>query len=213
MANAKNCINIWIRYRWKWDQSSYWNFVPYPLIGKCWRHYGQKPNLKWSITASIYKYRVRYNFWKFISLPCVSIDWLNWESYNWKLSYATNVTICLMRPFVRWKINRASLKRACSPVPSVAKNFAMVKCFVNRGLVNKICFFFFMKGRSCCEFNYDLYTRIVPKVAAKKPTGIIDIADLMGAGKAGRKKLKTGGGAKVKGKKRQRSKSPPKKKK
>lgn len=70
-------------------------------------------------------------------------------------------------------------------------------------------------GRNCCEFNYDLYTRIVPKVPTKsKPSNGVDVADLMGGGK-GRKKLKGGGasGGKLKGKKRQRSKSPPKKKK
>lgn len=70
--------------------------------------------------------------------------------------------------------------------------------------------FFCKPGRGCCDFNYDLYTRIVPKPPPKPkaPTTSTDAAKSLG----GKKKLKSGKFDKKKGK-RERSKSPPKKKK
>lgn len=64
-------------------------------------------------------------------------------------------------------------------------------------------------GRGCCDFNYDLYTRIVPKPPPKpKAPATVDGAKSL----SGKKKLKSGKFDKKKGK-RDRSKSPPKKKK
>lgn len=70
----------------------------------------------------------------------------------------------------------------------------------------------FCDGRSCCDFNYDLYTRIIPTPPVKKlpaPTN-------SGGGKnglaGGKKKIKSGKGDKKKVKKRTRSRSPGKKK-
>lgn len=73
----------------------------------------------------------------------------------------------------------------------------------------KVFFFTKKPGRGCCDFNYDLYTRIVPKPPPKPkvPTTVDGSKSL-----SGKKKLKSGKFDKKKGK-RDRSKSPPKKKK
>lgn len=69
----------------------------------------------------------------------------------------------------------------------------------------------FCDGRSCCDFNYDLYTRVVPK-PPPKPVAAANGAATKSALGAGKKKIKSGKGEKKKGKKRTRSRSPGKKK-
>ncbi|XP_037036160.1 uncharacterized protein LOC119074238 [Bradysia coprophila] len=66
----------------------------------------------------------------------------------------------------------------------------------------------YCNGRGCCDFNYDLYTRIVPKPPPKPKPTTVDGSKALG----GKKKIKSGKFDKKKGK-RERSKSPPKKKK
>lgn len=68
-------------------------------------------------------------------------------------------------------------------------------------------------GRSCMDFNYDLYTRVVPKLPQANKVGGAGNPGGDGTGKAGRgkKKIKAVKVDKRKGKKRLRSKSPQKK--
>lgn len=66
-------------------------------------------------------------------------------------------------------------------------------------------------GRSCSDFNYDLYTRIVPKPPAKPKIVPMqpEAAAILAGG--GIKASRGGKGTKTVGKKRTRSKSPSKK--
>lgn len=64
----------------------------------------------------------------------------------------------------------------------------------------------------CMDFNYDLYTRVVPKLPQAKLSGTGNGgADAGGKNGRGKKKIKSVKGEKRKSKKRQRSKSPQKK--
>lgn len=70
----------------------------------------------------------------------------------------------------------------------------------------------YCNGRTCCDFNYDLYTRIVPKdmsklMAANASKSLTDgAAD--GGGKRKKKKSKSFDLSRALSKKRNRSKSP-----
>lgn len=68
-------------------------------------------------------------------------------------------------------------------------------------------------SRSCMDFNYDLFTRVVPKLPLANKVSGAGNANGDGSGKSGRgkKKISAAKGDKRKGKKRQRSKSPQKK--
>lgn len=73
----------------------------------------------------------------------------------------------------------------------------------------------FCNGRSCCDFNYELYTRVVPK-APSKPKQIPmqpEIAAILAGKNVGRQKPKQAAAQQQspKGKARARSKSPAKK--
>lgn len=77
----------------------------------------------------------------------------------------------------------------------------------------------FCNGRSCNDFNYDLYTRIAPKIIKPKQDGLIvkpvaGGAGQSGQGKKGKNDKGSGKGNSLKKgfKKRGRSKSPSKKK-
>lgn len=68
----------------------------------------------------------------------------------------------------------------------------------------------YCNGRVCCDFNYDLYTRIVPKdmskmIAANASKSLNDVAD---GGKRKKKKSKSFDFSKGRSKKRNRSTSP-----
>lgn len=65
----------------------------------------------------------------------------------------------------------------------------------------------YCNGRTCIDFNYDLYTRIVPKDTAKAIATKTSIENESGGGKKAKKKSKSFDLGKGK-KKRNRSKSP-----
>lgn len=71
----------------------------------------------------------------------------------------------------------------------------------------------YCNGRTCMEFNYDLYTRIIPKdVTTKVLTKAVSDHQASGASKSVKKKSKSFDFGKSKAKKRNRSKSPTKSK-
>lgn len=69
----------------------------------------------------------------------------------------------------------------------------------------------YCNGRTCIDFNYDLYTRIVPKDTTKVIAPKASVENESGGGKKSKKKSKSFDLGKSK-KKRNRSKSPTKSK-
>lgn len=193
-VNVIVSTHIWTQFPWKCVLLSLWSSAQYRLIGKCWQHYDRNQNWKKIITAS---------------------NNHNSDSLDWYVNRALFGTTFRLIDLGKLQIkteHRDKREYMLNPAVRKVKNKSGV--IETRVFTCPECSEEYCNGRTCLDFNYDLYTRIVPKEASVNKAKLLPGSDT-NAVNAKKNALKKGSKStdadKRKRKKRHRSKSPGKK--
>lgn len=192
MVTANGSTSTWIRFRAKCVRWYWWNCARCRSIGKCWPHSGRKQKSKRSTTASEQTIRfVHAKSHRFIDI-CFSFGRL----------------IELGKLQIRTE-QRDKREDVLNPAVRKVKNKSGV--VEMRPITCAECSEEYCNGRTCCDFNYDLYTRIVPKDLSKMMAANASKSLGDGAAESGKRKKKKSKSfdlSRTLHKKRNRSKSP-----